>query len=83
MFTTVWTEEKVDYLIRHYSNTPNAKIVAVTGISERTIQRKARALGLTKDADYIVSSVKEIVEYLRGFSPVWRDLVSGKGDFIL
>ena len=37
----------------------------------------------TKDADYIVSSVKEIVEYLRGFSPVWRDLVSGKGSFIL
>lgn len=37
----------------------------------------------TKDADYIVSSVKEIVEYLRGFSPVWRDLVSGKGNFIL
>lgn len=36
-----------------------------------------------KDADYIVSSVKEIVEYLRGFSPVWRDLVSGKGNFIL
>lgn len=36
-----------------------------------------------EDADYIVSSVKEVVEYLRGFSPVWRDLVAGKSKFIL
>ena len=35
------------------------------------------------DADYIISSVKEVVEYLRGFSPVWRDLVAGKTPFIL
>ena len=36
-----------------------------------------------EDADYIIKSVKEVVEYLRGFSPVWRDLVAGKKDFIL
>ena len=36
-----------------------------------------------EDADYIIKSVKEVVEYLRGFSPVWRDLVAGKGTFIL
>lgn len=36
-----------------------------------------------EQADYIVSAVKEIVEYLRGFSPVWRDLTSGKSKFIL
>ena len=36
-----------------------------------------------QDADYIVKSVKEVVEYLRSFSPVWRDLVAGKGSFIL
>ncbi len=35
------------------------------------------------ESDYIVKSVKEVVEYLRGFSPVWRDLVSGKSKFIL
>ena len=35
------------------------------------------------DVDYIVASVKEVVEYLRGFSPIWRDLVSGKKEFIL
>lgn len=36
-----------------------------------------------EDADYIIDSVKEVVEYLRGFSPVWRDLVAGKSKFIL
>ena len=36
-----------------------------------------------EDADYIIKSVKEVVEYLRGFSPVWRDLVAGKSQFIL
>ncbi|WP_027406489.1 cysteine desulfurase NifS [Anaerovibrio sp. RM50] len=30
------------------------------------------------DADYIIKSVREVVEYLRSFSPVWRDLSSGK-----
>ena len=36
-----------------------------------------------EDVDYIIKSVKEVVEYLRGFSPVWRDLVAGKTKFIL
>ena len=36
-----------------------------------------------EDADYIVNSVSEVVEYLRSFSPVWRDLMSGKSQFIL
>jgi cysteine desulfurase len=36
-----------------------------------------------EDVDYIIKSVKEVVEYLRGFSPVWRDLVAGKTQFIL
>ena len=36
-----------------------------------------------EEIDYMVQSVKETVEYLRSFSPVWRDLVSGKTAFIL
>ncbi len=36
-----------------------------------------------EDADHIIKSVKEVVEYLRGFSPVWRDLCEGKASFIL
>ncbi len=36
-----------------------------------------------EQVDYIIKSVSEVVEYLRSFSPVWRDLVSGKRQFIL
>ena len=36
-----------------------------------------------EDADYIIKSVKEVVTYLRGFSPVWRDLLAGKTQHIL
>ncbi|MBO4627190.1 MAG: IscS subfamily cysteine desulfurase [Lachnospiraceae bacterium] len=35
------------------------------------------------DVEYIIKNVKEVVEYLRGFSPIWRDLVNGKKAFIL
>ena len=36
-----------------------------------------------EEVDYIIKNVTEVVEYLRSFSPVWRDLVSGKAEFIL
>ena len=36
-----------------------------------------------QDVDYIITAVKDVVTYLRGFSPVWRDLQSGKTPFIL
>ena len=36
-----------------------------------------------EEVDYIICSVKEVVEYLRSFSPVWRDLMAGKSEFIL
>mgnify|MGYP002855774149 CR=1 FL=1 len=35
------------------------------------------------DIDYIIENVTEVVEYLRGFSPIWRDLTEGKKEFIL
>ena len=36
-----------------------------------------------EEVDYIIASVKEVVEYLRSFSPIWRDLMAGKKAFIL
>ncbi len=39
---------------------------------------------ITKEqVDYIIDSVKEVVEYLRSFSPVWKELCEGKRQFIL
>ena len=35
------------------------------------------------EADYIIENVKEVVEYLRSFSPIWRDLEAGKKPYIL
>ena len=35
------------------------------------------------DVEYMIDSVKEVVDYLRGFSPVWRDLTEGKREYIL
>ncbi len=36
-----------------------------------------------EEVDYIIRNVREVVEYLRGFSPIWRDLCAGKKEFIL
>lgn len=36
-----------------------------------------------EEIDYTIKAVKEVVEYLRGISPVWRDLQTGKTKFIL
>ena len=36
-----------------------------------------------EQTEYIIRSVKEVVERLRGFSPIWRDLTEGKKEFIL
>lgn len=35
------------------------------------------------EIEYIIRSVKEVVEYLRSISPIWRDLVNGRKEFIL
>lgn len=33
--------------------------------------------------DKTVEAVREVVEYLRSMSPIWRDLVSGKKEFVI
>lgn len=35
-----------------------------------------------EEVDYMVQAVREVVSYLRSISPVWRDLVNGKGQFV-
>ena len=36
-----------------------------------------------EEIDYIIKSVGEIVEYLRSISPLWKDKIIGKREFIL
>lgn len=35
------------------------------------------------EIDYMIQAVTEVVTYLRSISPVWRDLTSGKSEFII
>ena len=36
-----------------------------------------------EEVDYMLKAIPEVVEYLRGMSPVWQDLISGKRSFVL
>ena len=36
-----------------------------------------------EEVDHILAAVPEVVQYLRGMSPVWRDLQNGKREYIL
>ena len=36
-----------------------------------------------EEADYMLQVIPQVVEYLRGMSPVWKELVSGQRQFIL
>lgn len=36
-----------------------------------------------EEIDYTIQAVAEVVEYLRSMSPIWRDLVSGKKEFVI
>ena len=35
------------------------------------------------EAEYTIKAVSDVVELLRGISPVWRDLVTGKKEFVI
>ena len=36
-----------------------------------------------EEINYTINAVKEVVEYLRSISPIWRDLVIGKKEFVI
>ena len=36
-----------------------------------------------EEINYTIKAVKDVVEYLRSISPIWRDLVSGKKEFVI
>ena len=36
-----------------------------------------------EEVEYTIEAVKEVVAYLRSISPVWRDLINGKSEFII
>lgn len=36
-----------------------------------------------EEVEYIIKSAKEVVEYLRNMSPIWRDLQEGKRNYVI
>ena len=36
-----------------------------------------------EEVEYVIEAVKEVVAYLRSISPVWRDLMNGKSEFVI
>ena len=36
-----------------------------------------------EEIEYTIKAVSEVVEYLRAMSPIWRDLISGKKEFVI
>ncbi len=36
-----------------------------------------------EEIDYMIAAVTDVVTYLRGFSPVWHDLLDGKTEYVL
>ncbi len=35
------------------------------------------------EVDYLIDAVRDVVTYLRSFSPIWRRLMDGQASFIL
>lgn len=50
-----WSTDMLDYLRRHYATTLNDELAGCLGVSKRTMIRKARQLGLTKDKAWLMS----------------------------
>ena len=48
-----WNGNMLSDLKRYYPNTSNRDMVELLGVSERTIVRKARELGLEKSEEYV------------------------------
>jgi len=54
-----WNKDMLDYLRRHYATTLNEELAGCLGVSQRTMIRKARELGLEKDPAWLAAVWEE------------------------
>lgn len=52
-------------------------------IAHGSLRLSLSAENTEEEVDYIINTVAEVVAYLRGISPVWRDLEAGKQKFVI
>ncbi len=55
----------------------------VHDVAHGSLRLSLSAYNTDEDVDQILEAVPEVVGYLRGMSPVWRDLQTGKRQYIL
>lgn len=55
----------------------------VHDIAHGSLRLTLSAENTREEVEYTIAAVKDVVAYLRGISPIWRDLVSGKKEFII
>lgn len=48
-----WSKDMLDYLKQHFATTLNEDLAGCLGVSQRTMIRKARELGLEKDPEWL------------------------------
>ena len=54
-----WNTQMIDYLRRHFPTTLNEELAGCLGVSQRTMIRKARELGLEKDPQWLAEVWEE------------------------
>ena len=52
-------------------------------IAHGSLRLSLSAENTAEEIDYTVRAVDETVSYLRSISPVWRDLLAGKSEFVI
>ena len=52
-------------------------------VAHGSLRLSLSAENTPEEIEYIIEVVKEVVEYLRGISPVWRDLQNGKREYVI
>lgn len=57
-FAIYWTPNMISILKRHYPNSPNSEVCEMLGVSERTLLRKTKELGLEKSEEYMNNNAK-------------------------
>lgn len=63
-----WSGNMLSILRRHYHDTINRELAGMLGVSERSVTRKARELGLAKDREFVSSISREhlLLAHARG-----------------
>ncbi|MBR6709290.1 MAG: cysteine desulfurase NifS [Clostridia bacterium] len=55
----------------------------VHDIAHGSLRLSLSAENTEEEVAYMIDAIKEVVGYLRGISPIWRDLTAGKKEFII